>query len=262
MPEQKKRVQSVEKAFVLLNCLWSAGHPLSLTELTHMTGWAKSTIHAMLVSLREVCAVEQSEQDGRYWLGYHLMELGSKVSNSWQGVQLARPRLLHIVNTIQESAYLSRLCGSELLLVACAEPNEGFQVCAETGSQVPMHCTTQGKAILAFMPEEERRRVLEKNGLRPYTPQAIHSLEVLEHQLEEVRQRGYAVERGEFNTGLQSVGAPVFDSSGKARYAISIVSAMRGSAWREFDQAVKLVTEAAASVSYDLAAAGREALNF
>ena len=59
MPEQKKKVQSVEKAFVLLNQLWAAGRPLSLTELTHMTGWAKSTIHAMLVSLREVRAVEQ-----------------------------------------------------------------------------------------------------------------------------------------------------------------------------------------------------------
>ena len=120
MPEQKKKVQSVEKAFVLLNQLWAAGRPLSLTELTHMTGWAKSTIHAMLVSLREVRAVEQSEADGRYWLGYRLMALGGKVSSSWQGVQLARPRLLHIVNTIQESVYLSRLCGDELLLVACA----------------------------------------------------------------------------------------------------------------------------------------------
>ena len=59
----------------------------------------------------------------------------------------------------RESVYLSRLCGDELLLVACAEPNEGFQVCAEAGSSVPLHCTTQGKAILAFMPELEQRRV-------------------------------------------------------------------------------------------------------
>lgn len=262
MSEQKKRVQSVEKAFVLLDCLLSAGRPLSLTEITNMIGWAKSTTHAMLVSLREVGAVEQSAQDGRYWLGYHLMELGSKVSNSWEGVQLARPRLLHIVNTIQESAYLSRLCGGELMLVACAEPNEGFQVCAEIGSRVPLHCTTQGKAILAFMPDSERRRVLEKSGLRPYTHQAVQSLEELERELAEVRRLGYAVERGEYNTGLQSVGAPIFDRDGAARYAISIVSAMRGNAWREFDQAVKLVTEAASSISYELAESGRNPLNF
>lgn len=262
MPEQKKKVQSVEKAFVLLNQLWAAGRPLSLTELTHMTGWAKSTIHAMLVSLREVRAVEQSEADGRYWLGYRLMALGGKVSSSWQGVQLARPRLLHIVNTIQESVYLSRLCGDELLLVACAEPNEGFQVCAEAGSSVPLHCTTQGKAILAFMPELEQRRVLEKLALRPYTPQAIQSMDSLKTQLEEVRQRGYAVERGEYNTGLQSVGAPIFDRTGRARYAISIVSAMRGASWREFDQAVKLVTEAAKSISFDLSAMETDNINF
>lgn len=262
MPEQKKKVQSVEKAFAILNQLWIAGRPLSLTELTHMTGWAKSTIHAMLVSLREVRAVEQSEVDGRYWLGYHLMELGGKVSNSWQGVQLARPRLLHIVNTIQESVYLSRLCGDELLLVACAEPNEGFQVCAEAGSRMPLHCTTQGKVILAFMPAAERRRILDKLALRPYTPQAIQSLDSLEDHLEEVRQRGYAVERGEYNTGLQSVGAPIFDKNGQVRYAISIVSAMRGSAWREFDQAVKLVTEAARSISYDLSTLETDNLNF
>ncbi len=112
------------------------------------------------------------------------------------------------------------------------------------------------------MPELEQRRVLEKLALRPYTPQAIQSMDSLKTQLEEVRQRGYAVERGEYNTGLQSVGAPIFDRTGRARYAISIVSAMRGASWREFDQAVKLVTEAAKSISFDLSALETDNINF
>lgn len=252
MPTQGRKVHSIEKAIALLDCFWTARRPLALTELVQMTGWAKSTIHGMLSSMTDSRVIEQNETDGKYRLGYHLFELGSAVNSSWSEISRARSQLLHIVSTIKESAYLARLCGDDLLLAVCAEPSEGFRVSTEEGTRIPLHCTSQGKVILAYMPEAEARALVERKGMHGYTPHSIQDWETLRQQLAEIRQRGYAMERSEYQVGLQSIGAPIFDSTGKCRYAVSVVGVMRGPAWSEFDQTLDLLLESAAAISFDL----------
>lgn len=77
METKGKRVHSVEKAILLLDCLWKARGALSLRELEGMTGWAKSTIHGLLSSMLDSGVIEQNASDGKYRLGRHLCELGS-----------------------------------------------------------------------------------------------------------------------------------------------------------------------------------------
>lgn len=252
MPTQGRKVHSIEKAITLLDCFWTARRPLALTELVQMTGWAKSTIHGMLSSMTDSRVIEQNETDGKYRLGYHLFELGSAVNSSWSEISRARARLLHIVTTTKESSYLARLCGDDLLLAVCAEPSEGFRVSTEEGTRIPLHCTSQGKVILANLPEATAKAMLERKGMHAYTPRTIRDWETLRGQLEEIRQRGYALERSEYQVGLQSIGVPIFDGNGQCRYAISIVGVMRGTAWNEFDETLKLLMESAAAISYDL----------
>ena len=252
MATQGRRVHSIEKAIALLDCFWSVRRPLALSELVRMTGWAKSTIHGMLATMTDSAVIEQNPVDGKYQLGYHLFELGGAVNASWDVVALSRPHLLHIVATINESAYLARLSGDELLLVECTEPHDGFRVSSEAGTRMPLHCTSQGKAILANRTELEARQLLRRKGMPVLTPNTITDWEVLRGQLEQIRAEGIAVERGEYRPGLQSVAAPVFSGRGDCIYAIGIVGVMRAGAWEEFDQAAKMVREAAAAVSYEL----------
>lgn len=252
MPTQGRSVHSVEKAIALLDCFWEAGGSLSLTELVQKTGWAKSTVHGLLASMIDSAIVEQDKTDGRYRLGYHLFELGSCVSASWDVVGVVRPRLEHIAATVGESAYLARLSGDELILVECVEPNHGFRVYNEPGTRIPLHCSSQGKCILANMPEDQAKALLKRKGMMQMTASTITTWEGLEPQLALTRELGYSVERGEFRTGLQSVGAPVFTSNGKCTYAIGVVGIQNMgqlSADRASIEAVKAAAEAA---SYDL----------
>ena len=71
-------------------------------------------------------------------------------------------------------------------------------------------------------------------------------------QLEQIRKQGYALERSEYQVGLQSIGVPVFDGAGNCRYAISMVGVMQGNVWNGFDQTLKLLMEAGAAISRDL----------
>ncbi len=252
MGTQGRKVQSIEKAAKLLDCFWHAGHALSLTELVKLTGWAKSTIHGLLSTMVDCAIVEQNPLDGKYRLGYHLFELGSAVHMAWDAVALAKPHLLHLVATQKESAYLARLTFNELLLADCAEPHEGFRVSSEPGTRMPLHCTSQGKAILANRPEAEVRLLLRHQGMKALTPNTITDWDTFQQQLKEVRQTGIALEREEYKLGLQSMAAPIFDSRGECNYAIGIVGLLHPGEQDYYTRTAQALQEAAQAVSHDL----------
>ena len=252
MPGQGRSVHSVEKAIRLLDCFWEAGGSLSLSELVQRTGWAKSTVHGLLSSMTGSAVIEQDKGDGRYRLGYHLFELGSMVASRWDVVGVVRPRLEQIAETVGESAYLARLSGDELILVECVEPRNGFRVSSEPGSRLPLHCSSQGKCILAAMPEQQAREILLRKGMSPLTPGTITTWEALAPQLALTRELGYSVERGEYRIGLQSVGAPVYTSDGKCTYAIGVVGIQSAGQLGADRTAINAVKQAAQAASRDL----------
>ncbi len=216
-------VQSVEKAIKILDILMKSGKPLSLAEISEATQWPKSTVHALLTTMRESSIVEQRGNDGKYMLGYRLFELGSQVCNSWDVVKYARSPMLHIASKLNMSVYLARMIGDKLLLIACEEPNEGFRVYDNLGSELPLHCTSQGKAILACKTPSEIKYLLDKEGMQPYTENTITDIQKFLSERYEIRDKGYALEKGEFVNGLYSYAAPIFDKNRVCEYAIACV---------------------------------------
>lgn len=252
MPTQGRSVHSVEKAIQLLDCFWEAGGSLSLTELVQRTGWAKSTVHGLLASMLESAVVEQDKADNRYRLGYHLFELGSSVASGWDVVGVVRPYLEKIAESVGESAYLARLSGDDLILVECVEPHNGFRVSSEPGSRIPLHCSSQGKCILAAMGDDSARDLLMRKGMPSFTPNTITTWEGIASHLNLTRELGYSVERGEYRAGLQSVGAPIFTSNGRCIYAIGVVGIQTAGQIGTDRAAIEAVRQAAEQASYDL----------
>ena len=110
MDGKGKRVQSVEKAMLLLDCFWRARKSFSLAELAAQTGWAKSTIHALLSSMTGSALVEQDPQTGKYQLGYHAFELGCVVLERWPVRPVAGHYMQKITERTGESLYLGMRC--------------------------------------------------------------------------------------------------------------------------------------------------------
>lgn len=223
MQSRGRRVHAIEKAIVLLDCFWQKRSPLSLRELELMTGWAKSTIHGLLASMVDSGVVEQNETDGKYRLGYHLFELGSAVNQSWNVPELSVPYLQRIVDEVGESAYLARLSGDELILALCEEPHVGFRIVSEVGTRLPLHCSSQGKAILASLPPHTAKRLLEKQTLTAFTPHTLTDMNTLLAALHKIRKQGIAEEHEEYKCGLKSVAAPIVDGKGNCSYAIGVI---------------------------------------
>lgn len=217
------KVHSVEKAIMLLDCFWRERRPLSLTELSNTTGWPKSTVHSLLSSMLESLVVEQSPVDGKYRLGLHLFEYGCAISEHWDVVKLAKPHLRALVSSVGESCYLANLIGDNLMLVDSAEPNNVFRVASTVGTRLPLHCSSQGKAILAHMDASEVRHILRRTGMKSYTVQTIQSTDAFLLQLAAIRESGIASEFEEYRNGMCSFAAPIFDHEGKCACAVGIV---------------------------------------
>lgn len=248
MESRGRRVHSIEKAIRLLDCFWEADSPLSLHELEQRTGWAKSTIHGLLATMLDSAVVEQNPTDGKYRLGYHLFELGSAVRQGWSVPELCRPHLRAMAARLGESVHLARLSGDELILVACEAPQRGFHMTSETGTRLPVHASSQGKAILSAMPVYEAEALLRRRPLQVCTPHTVTAPEQLLAQFPAIRRGGYAEEHEEYRLGLKSVAAPIYEGDGPCRYAIGVIC-IAGTPAAEFASMRAAVMETAQNLS-------------
>ena len=249
--EPTGQVRSVAKAMELLELLLARRTPLTLQELSTASGYPKSTVHALLSTLRDHAMVEQ-RPDGKYALGIRLFECGCAVSATWDITRSARPHLEQLAAETGVSAFLSVLDGGSVLSFNQCPGSAVMLVVPEVGYRLPLHATSQGKLLLSQFSDAEVRSRLQASGMPAFTPHTITDTEQLLPALAEIRMQGYAVEDGEYKIGLRSVSAPVFDRSGRMRYAMGVVGLFRRIHSGEFENAVTQVVHHAATLSVDL----------
>lgn len=243
-----KTIQSVSKAMKLLDLLAESTQPMTLAEISQKTGWPKSTVHGLLSTMREFSVIAQ-DGEGRYMLGIRLFEYGCTLSSSWTIIETAKPYIQHISYTTGEAVFLSILDRGEVITLDRADNRTGLWISAEMGCRLPIHCTSQGKLFLAYMPEQDRKSILKRTVLKPYTEHTITTQAALQRELDEIRKRGYATENGEYKTGMRSVAAPIFDENGDVRYAIGIIGMFRQIESNQFNKAIAVVRETAEKIS-------------
>ena len=241
-------VRAIAKACTLLDLLTEAKRPLSLGELTQSSGWAKSTVYGLLSSMRSCGLVEQEPDSGRYTLGVRLFEYGSAVSSTRNIIALSREPMERLVKATGESASLSMLDRGEALVLLHAEPDSVFHIVSETGAHLPAFCTAQGKVLLSALSDASVRRIHEAQ-FQPFTPHVIATPDALVAEIQAVRERGYAVENGEFRIGVRGVAAPIKDHTGAIRYALGLIGMFRRVDSDEFRAATAEVIKTAAALS-------------
>lgn len=231
------KIKSVDKAMELIEILLQHRRPMTLQEVSDVSGYPKSTVHGLISTL---CAhrMVQQQEDGRYALGIRLFECGCAVSAGWDISVAARPHLEQLAAKTGGSAYIALLDGDSALSFDRCIGSGGLQVMPEMGSRMPLHATAQGKLLLAQMNDRQALKVLQRSGMQAYTPHTIIDPQRLLLSLQEIRRTGLAVEDGEYKIGLRSAAAPVRDRFGQVRYALGVVGLYRRVQCDEFQQAL------------------------
>lgn len=240
-------VQSIGRAFALLELLADAGGTLALSQLANQSGLPLPTIHRLLRTLVDLGYIRQ-ESSRQYVLGPRLIRLGdasSKMLSVW-----ARPHLARLVDELGESANLAMLDGDEIVYVAQAQSRHSMRMFTEVGRRVEPHCTAVGKAIMAHMPLDEVREILRRSGMPRHTDTTITDPDQFATQLRWSAEHGYAVDEGEQETGVRCVAVAIPDTSSRLALSVS------GPAGRVTDQlverAVPLLTEVGKALSAEL----------
>ena len=247
----ENNVKSLSKAIDILDLLTAEGRGLKLGEISERTGYPKSTVHALLSTMRDRGLISQLD-DGRYSLGLRLFEFGSAVSRGFDISAVARPFLERLASLTGANSVISMIDGAGVVSFEYATSPVGIQILPEIGVRLPLHATSQGKMMLALLPEKKAARLIERRGLYPYTPHTANDSSALLSQLVTIRERGYAVEDGEYKIGLRTVSAPVYVSSGEAGYILTTIGFFRRTGSDEFMSAIKNTVEQAERLSLAL----------
>ncbi|WNJ88039.1 IclR family transcriptional regulator C-terminal domain-containing protein [Bosea sp. 685] len=214
--------QLIGKAFRLIDLIGEAPGLVSTAELSAATGWPKATLYRILAALIAQGFIRFDPVAQGYTLGYRFLELAQNVWTAPDLAAIASTELQRLRDMTGETAYLAVLHEGAVLSLGKFESPHDVRSAARLGMRKPLHCTSQGKAILAFLPEEEVDRLLARAPLERFTPQTITDPDHLRVQLRIVRSRGYAIEDQEILIGNRCVGAPVLDAAGRPVAAISV----------------------------------------
>lgn len=215
------RVKSIEKAIIILDLLSSQGE-VGITELSKHLGVSKSSVFNVLYTLREHNWVEKNEVTGKYRLGLRMLELGSRVRARLKLREIAIPYMQEMIAKTNETTYLTVYNLGKVVYIETAYPDNLISMSSVIGRRVHLHCTGVGKAIMAFLSEKEIKTIVSNHGLPRFTANTITTMEELQSELNEIRNKGYAIDNMEHEHGIKCVAAPIFNENGQAFASMSL----------------------------------------
>jgi IclR family acetate operon transcriptional repressor len=241
-------VQSLERAFGLLELVAAHRGAMSLSQLATASGLPPPTLHRLARTLVDLGYLRQ-ERSRHYALGHRLFLLSQGSSTMLNAVAL--PHLGHLVDEIGETANLAMLDGDQVAYVAQVPGRHAMRMFTEVGRRVHPHCTAVGKALLATSTDQEVRALLGRTGLPRHTANTLTEPADFLAQLQGVRSHGYAMDEGEQEVGVRCVAVAVPGA------ALQLAISVSGPAPRMTDElvahAVPVLQAAATAIAADLA---------
>ncbi len=217
----------VLKALAVLGYVARASAPVTLAEVSLTVGLPKPTAHRLAGLLEQAGLVHKDPLTRRYVVGSALVDLGFQAIRVAPGHRDRQLLLERLSEKLGETVNLGVLSGGEIVYLDRVEASWPLRMDFKPGSRVPVHCTANGKLLLAFAPRRRRERLAHSLPLEAYTPNTLTEPSTLLRELLQIRRQGYAEDNEEFLVGVCCLAVPVKDRRGRtlAGLAVSAPSA-------------------------------------
>jgi IclR family acetate operon transcriptional repressor len=245
---ERSPVKSLRKALTVLNVVARADRPLTIAEVAIAAGIARPTAYRFVQTLVGAGYLTQDPLDGRLSVGFAVLPLASSLLDRNRMRIEALPHLHALARETGERANLGILYRDQVLYIAGVEKPALPTIYSRFGKNAPAHCSSLGKAVLAYLPESDVTALLSRKPLVACTPTTITGRAAFMKELAEARARGYAIDRAEHAPGSCCVAAPIFDANNRPIGAIGVSG-------RELEPLVKhqdLVRQTAEVISHHL----------
>jgi DNA-binding IclR family transcriptional regulator len=211
--------KTVVKAFSLVEALARGAPSRGISELGRELGLTKSNVHRLLDTLQSLGYVTRSD-NGTYALSFELWRIGMSVISRLDIKGMALPYLQKLAHETGETARLTVFQNDQGICIEQVQSSSPIGVTTGVGGTLLAYCSATGKALLAYQPPEVIERVAR--NLEKFTPRTVNGREELLQELARIRERGYAINTGEWRESVRGVGAPVWNGEGKVVAAIGI----------------------------------------
>jgi IclR family transcriptional regulator, acetate operon repressor len=213
---------ALEKALDVLDAVGASLHGLSQVELGARLALPRTTLYRLLGTLVSRGLLRRDPLRRVYCLGQRCFEYARNSYAMPDLVAAAGAELRALRDISGETTYLAALDGLEVVSLERCDGAHGQRSHAELGQRKPLHCTSQGKAILAALPPPRREAIVKDIELQALTPRTITDRRRLHAELRLTATRGWSIDDEEIMTGVRCCGAPIVDPQGQVRGAISI----------------------------------------
>jgi IclR family acetate operon transcriptional repressor len=244
-----QKLKTVDKALRLLKFLVRSGREMGVGELAAELGTNPASAYRLLRALEEHEFVRRNAATARYQAGFGILELGEALLETLDLRAVARPHLELLSSKTAETAHLMVLDGTMGVYLDRVESPQRVRVASNIGHREHLHGSAVGKAILAYLPEEQIETIIAGAGLPLITRRTITDPAELRTELARIRARGYTIDNMEGEDGVRCVGAPVLDRHGGVIGAVSIAAPANRMPLTALHKAAGLVIGAADRIS-------------
>jgi IclR family pca regulon transcriptional regulator len=211
---------SLARGLAVIRAFSDRRRSLTIAQISHKTGIPRAAVRRCLHTLKQLGYADSEANN--FTLKPKILTLGYSYLSSTPLTVSAQPYMDQISRTLNESCSLAVLDGNNVLYVSRSSTSRIMSVALNVGSRLPAYCTSLGRAMLAYLPDDALRAYFNSVELKAYTERTVVSQKRLKEILAETREAGFTIVEEELEVGLRSIAVPVRGASGTVVAALNI----------------------------------------
>jgi DNA-binding IclR family transcriptional regulator len=196
---------------------------LSVADISNRLKYSQSKSYRLVRTLVKYRLLRGDHGTGRYTLGSNVLRLGLLAQQQFNIVTIARPYMKELSQMTKETVLLTAVNGTKGIVLDRVESEEPIRYSLfQPGASIPLHAGASSEILMAYLPEEDWNRIIEREGLKRYTPNTITKVTQLKAHLREIRRRGYAFSDQEVDRDVRAIAAPILNGLDEAVAGLSV----------------------------------------
>jgi len=216
--------RALENGIAVLEFI-SSKRACTVTEIADALGIHKSTVSRIIQTFMQKDMVELNRSSRMYSVGPAILQMSNRYYKARNIMGQIKSVMETICRQVEESVHLCALSNDAAVVVEQVESASRLVVNAKIGNREPLHASSVGKCLLAFVGEDERNVMLSQIDYERFTDKTICDKRSLLAELENIRAKGYSVDDNELSTDIRCVAVPIFDGRGRCIYSLGVSGA-------------------------------------
>lgn len=242
---------TVGKALDVLDKVAAFGRPVRFSELLDKSQFPKATLYRFVQTLTSQGMLSYDPDRQTYAPGIRLVRLAHAAWQQSSLAPIARPYIETLSRTVGETVHLAQMDHGQVLYVDKRNAVEPIEMYSQAGKVGPAYCTGVGKAMMAYLPEDQLQRVLAQQSYHRFTEHTLATEDALREELGHIRERGFAYDREEHEPGIICVAMPILSETRRVLGALSVTTSTRRKTLEELEVCVPDARSAAEQIALE-----------